>query len=286
MQRKCAAFLAAALLPAVLAAQTRIGNMVVGSAASFGIGMPPPGSIGAIFCTGLSVSGTVSAPADQSLPFSLAGVTVTVGGLTAPMFAVADLGGYQQINFEVPLGSGPDSTVIVSQNGLQGLATPIESASPGEFFRIGATQFGAFQHASDYSLVTSDNPAAPGELLVGYATGLPAPSPPVPTGQVTPLSPFYQVAQVTEDPRGTTLLFLVENNTPLSVSFLGLAPGEIGVYQINFTLDPQAASGNVPVAIVKQVCSQAAGGPVPCNPLVPGVGVEFNYGQNVLIPVK
>jgi len=56
--------------------------------ASFQSGLPEPGSIGTIFCTGLSVAGTVSA-SGSPLPMSLAGVSVTVGGAPAPLFAVA-----------------------------------------------------------------------------------------------------------------------------------------------------------------------------------------------------
>ena len=55
-------------------------------------GLPAAGSIGTIFCTGLSVKGVVSA-AGLPLPNSLAGTTVTIGGAAAPLFAVADLGG-------------------------------------------------------------------------------------------------------------------------------------------------------------------------------------------------
>jgi len=79
-------------------AQNAIQNIVVTSGASFQIGLPHVGSIGTIFCTGLIVKGVIPATT-VPLPFTLAGVTVTVGGARAPLFAVAALSGYQQINF-------------------------------------------------------------------------------------------------------------------------------------------------------------------------------------------
>src|ERR1035441_306660 len=101
-------------------AQCQIGNIVVTNAASFQLGMPPDGSIGTIFCTGIVIPGLVTAQSIP-LPFSLAGVTVSVGGLAAPLFAVADLGGFQQINFQAPselnLNSDGLLPIIVSQNG-------------------------------------------------------------------------------------------------------------------------------------------------------------------------
>lgn len=271
------------LLSAIASAQ--IGNIVVTSAANFAPGLPPPESIGSIFCTGISVTGTVSAPQNQPLPYMLAGVTVTVGGLAAPLFAVANFGGYQQINFQVPVGSGGSTNVSVSQNGIEGSADVSKSSSPGDFFQLSGTQFGVFQHASDYTLVTPDNPASPGESLIGYATGLPTPSPAVPTGQAVPLSPLYPVPQTAEGLTGTTLNLLVQDNVPLSVGFMGLAPGEVGVYQINFTLDPNSPPGNLPLKIVQQVCGAAAL-TVVCNPLEPGANVQFYNGGNALIPVR
>jgi uncharacterized protein (TIGR03437 family) len=171
----------------------QIANIVVTSAASFQPGMPPPGSIGAVFCTGLQVNGTVSFSALPLLT-SLAGVTVTIGGIPSPLFAVADVGGHQQINFQVPLEANfnYDGTVAVAvaQGSAQGLAnvksayvvwaSDYASVTPGEFFRVGGTQYGAFQHSRDYSPVTETNPAAPGETIIGYLTGLPpaTPAPP------------------------------------------------------------------------------------------------------------
>src|SRR5713226_2996823 len=81
-------------------ASGQIGNIVVTSAASFQLGIPPGWSIGTIFCTGLSISRLVTATT-LPLPYKLAEITVTIGGAPAPLFAVAALSGFQQINFQM-----------------------------------------------------------------------------------------------------------------------------------------------------------------------------------------
>ena len=185
------------LLP--IAGWAQISNIKVVSAASFGPGLPANGSLGTVFCTGLAVQGVVSAE-KTPLPTTLAGVTVTIGGVLAPLLAVAELGGYQQINFqvplEVPINADGTTQVLVGQGTVQGLTTASNDFSaPGEFFRDPVTQYGIFQHSRDYSLVTQANPATAGETIVAYLTGLPTAQPPVPTGQATPSSPLSVVPQ-------------------------------------------------------------------------------------------
>jgi len=126
------------------------------------------------FLHGLIVEGTPATTVP--LPFTLAGVTVTVGGARAPLFAVAALSGYQQINFEVPqetqIASDGTAQVVVQQNGVQGAAMATISSCrrllavlhPGDFFILPGTQYGIFQHGADFSLVTKSHPAKPGEF--------------------------------------------------------------------------------------------------------------------------
>lgn len=282
------------LLPVIASGQ--IGNIVVTSGASFQPGLPPRGSIGTIFCTGLKVTGIVGATGTP-LPTSLAGVTVTVGGVAAPLFAVADLGGYQQINFQVPIAitgslAVEGAQLVVSQNGAQGSALVKDvPGSPGDFFQVPGTQFGIFQHASDYALVTPDNPAKAGEFIIGWATGLGPARPEVPLGQPAPLSPLSIVPQLdigtAVDQIGLSVnysILLMDEAPPsgdttgqLPIPFMGLAPGLVGVYQINFVFPEGVRPGNVPILLVRKIC----GGP--------GTGCShptFRNSQPVLIPVR
>jgi uncharacterized protein (TIGR03437 family) len=297
-----AALAVLALIPAMLRAQ--IGNIVVTNAASFQPGVPAPGSIGTIFCTGLVINGVVSAPG-VPLPFSLAGVTVTIGGAAAPLFAVADLGGYQQINLQVPqetqlgvAGTVPAAEVTITQNGVQGTITVNLASDPGEFFRIGTTQYGVLQHAADNSLVTASNPAKGGEMIIGYATGLQPPGSSVAIGQPAPTSPLYYVPQVDNNPTNVNLtgLFIKDSagssfnvfnlnglyNPNGDLPFMGLTPGAVGLYQINFVL-PGLAAGNAAIDIRHMGCNEALAFLSGCG--APGATV-FTDGQTVLIPAQ
>jgi uncharacterized protein (TIGR03437 family) len=315
MKRRLYALLAAGiLLPAATWAQ--IGNIVVTNAASFRVGVPQPDSIGSIFCTGLSVNGVASASA-VPLPFTLAGVSVSVGGAPAPLFAVADLGGFQQINFQVPLEAqfttesqlNPDGTtqvitttpVVVSQNGAQGSATvATDPTTPGEFFRLGggASQYGIFQHA-DYSPVTEQSPAAPGETIIAYLTGLPTATPPEPTGQPASADPL-SVVVLCEGPyfyedyldlQLANVSILNSNGgcqTPVLglgyIPYIGLSPGSVGLYQINLlipsnVLPPAVPHEDLPLTLRWHRCSRFPGGGILCAPS------DQRYSQPVMLPV-
>lgn len=282
------------LLPVIASGEIR--DIVVTSGASFQSGLPEKGSIGTIFCTGLTISGTIAATVTP-LPTSLAGVSVTLDGVAAPLFAVADLGGYQQINFQVPIAipasqSAEGARLLVSQGGAQGSAMVKNVLkSPGDFFRIDGTQLGVFQHGSDYALVTPDNPAVPGEPIIGYATGLPPARPEIPLGLPAPLAPLSIVPQLdigtAVDQVGISVnydLLLInkvlssdDTTGQLPIPFMGLAPGLVGVYQINFVLPEGVPSGNVPLLLVRKTCA----GPIPgCR------FPSYTNGQRVLIPVR
>ena len=259
-------------------------NIIVTSAASFQRGLPPTGSLAVAFCSGLQVSGVISATVIP-LPFMLNGISITVGGAAAPILAVADDGGYQQINFEVPQEAVPSSdgtwTVTASQNGVQITSQIASLQSPGDFFLIGGSS-GAFQHASDFSLVSDQNPARPGEVLVGYLTGLPGTQPAVPTGQASPFSPLATVPQpntITKVDQFALLFngLVIANNCPVvnspcpasSLLWLGLTPGIVGVYQLNFAVPSSMSSGNVVVQLQRSTCATLFG--TPCG----GMGATF-----------
>jgi uncharacterized protein (TIGR03437 family) len=92
---------------------------------------------------------------------------------------------------------------------------------------------GAIQHAN-YSPVSASSPAQPGEVVIVYATGLGPVSEPVSTGQFAPTVPLALVTQ---------LVSVSVGGEPAQVLFAGLAPGEVGVYQLNIQIPGNIASG-------------------------------------------
>ncbi len=97
----------------------------------------------------------------------------------------------------------------------------------------------AVTHA-DGTLVTFDSPAKAGEVVVIYATGLGETDPPVPAGQPTPTpAPRARYAfslqfdfSPNARPRFPSRIPFSRPSGP-APEFVGLAPGQVGLYQIN-----------------------------------------------------
>jgi uncharacterized protein (TIGR03437 family) len=204
------------------------------NAASFVTG-GSPGAIATLFGTHLTrnLTGVVQ-NASVPLPSTLAGTTVTVGGKTAPIFNVVNLNGQEQISVQVPVDVAPGAAIPVVLNNGFGSATAqiaLTPAQPG-IFTIDGTQAAAL-HA-DFSLVSAAQPAAPGETIVVFCTGLGTVNPPVATGAAasgSALSPTVATYTAT----------IAGQNAP--VGFSGLAPFFVALGQVNLTVPSGASSG-------------------------------------------
>ena len=195
-------------------------------------GLPDGGSLGAIFCTGLEGGpAAIGAPPGYPLPTSLGNVTVLIDSVPAPILSIDFEQGYQQINIQVPWETGKPSSVQVSQGSRSAtLANAGRSDWPWSVFFTDATGHAIVQHASDYSLVTPQNPAHPGEYLIAYGVNLGKVSNTPATGYPAPSDPVA-VVQLPKDP---TACYDTYTITPFQLAWAGLAPGTVGVYQLNF----------------------------------------------------
>jgi len=226
--------LAAGTPPKITAASVTNG-------ASFQSGISA-GALISIFGTNLSnnvhgIAGFNAVP----LPTTLAGASVLIGGTAIPLFDVINIDGTEQINAQAPfeIAGQPNVNIVINNGRAQNTAVQlaVSAAQPGIFLLGGGN--GAFLHA-DESVVTEASPASPGEVLLMFCTGLGAVTPPGTTGALassTTLSYSNLIPAVT-----------VGNNAA-SISFYGLAPALVGLYQINFTVPSGTPSGSANVVV-------------------------------------
>jgi uncharacterized protein (TIGR03437 family) len=123
------------------------------NAASYAQGLVP-GGIASIFGLGLTPINGIANAASQPLPTALQGTSVTVNGVPAPLFAVANVQGQEQINFLVPAEAenSQRARIVVTNNGLAGSAVEVDvrpvqpglfaAIRRGDFLEIYGTGFG------------------------------------------------------------------------------------------------------------------------------------------------
>lgn len=269
-----------------------IAIAAVTDSVDFQPGLPQKGSLASIFTTGLEGGPGVIAATQYPLSNVLVGISVLINSLPAPILAIAFENGYQQINVQVPWEvKGDPMSVEVFQNGvgaqMEAVYTGLTLLSPLSVFFADVKGFGIVQHASDYSLVTPQNPAHPGEYLVAYGINLgpvsntPASGTPAPFNPLAISSPVFPVC---------SMIDFISWGNPDSVPsgrspalFVGLTPGTVGVYQVNFQVPASVPAGNVPIQFVRDVAETN-------YTVCPGPGsftvLLTNESRTVLLPVQ
>jgi uncharacterized protein (TIGR03437 family) len=214
----------------------RFSAAAVVNAASFAPGMVP-GSFATVFAAGVrDASGSLVA--DQiPLPASLVGVSVTVDGIAAPIYSLSNVNGQEQLSFQVPraIAGRGQAAVVITRDGQASapVNVPVSALQPA-VYTSDSTQAIAV-HNTDNTLVTPARPLSRGEFIFLYASGLGTVSNAPPDAAGGPASPL---AATTADVRVTI------GGVPCDVQFSGLAPGLVGVYQVNFRVPQGVASGS------------------------------------------
>ena len=203
------------------------------NAASYA-GPVAPGSIAAAFGDLLVASALI----DGSSPLltSLSGLSLQFGDATeAPLF-FASTG---QVNFQVPweLAGQSQTTIAAAFNGQ--IAAPqtlgLAPFAPGIFsMNAQGNGQGAILDTS-YHLVDASNPAAAGSTVQIFCTGLGAVTNQPPTGSPAGDTPFSETA--------ITPMVTI-GGVPAQVTFSGLAPGYVGLYQVNAKVPAGLAATN------------------------------------------
>jgi uncharacterized protein (TIGR03437 family) len=203
------------------------------------VGAPlAPGTVVMILGENLAPSVTTTG---LPLPTEVNGTSVIIGGREAPLYYVSPT----QINAQLPFELDPDRQypILVLANGA--LTTPqnlnMTPAQPG----VAAYPAGDViaQHTADYSLVTPDSPARPGEVITVYLVGMGLTDVPVGTGAQAPgAEPFARVSNAASVTLG---------GQPSEILYSGLTPEGIGLYQINLRVPENANDGELPLSIIQ-----------------------------------
>ena len=182
------------------------------------------------------------------MPIQLAGVHVVVAGYAAHVYYVSP----NQINFLVPSYLRPGVVdVWVARDGMAGnvVEVTLAPAAPALFQTLDAHPLATHLNGS---LITAGAPAAPGEIVVLYATGLGC----INSGDndgTLPSGPEWlcDMDQFSVQLAGST----VDHKLIL---YAGVAPGYAGLYQINLRL-PQQLPHNPELRIAVGEAVSAAG---------------------------
>ncbi|HEU5021723.1 MAG TPA: FG-GAP-like repeat-containing protein, partial [Bryobacteraceae bacterium] len=197
-----------------------------------------PGTIVAIY--GSHLGSQPAQPSNIPLPTKLNGTSVLIGGITSPLFYVSP----SQINAQIPfeLAVSDQYQVIVNANGALTPPQPIQltEANPGlDTFPDGSL---VAVHASDGTLISATSPAQRGEYVVLFLLGLGETDNPVTTGDS---ASGTVLARVKVPP------VITMNGNPAPISFAGLAPGFVGLYQVNLQIPDGLPGGNVAVGVTQ-----------------------------------
>jgi len=89
-----------------------------------------------------------------------------------------------------------------------------------------------------YKLVGKSNPAVAGSVIQVFATGLGPTTPQVKTGEPAPASPAAVLVPETQ-------LTATIGGVPADIQFQGLAPGYVGLYQVNLKVPSGLPTGDL-----------------------------------------
>jgi uncharacterized protein (TIGR03437 family) len=191
------------------------------------------------------------------LPVILGGTCVTLNNVALPLIWTNPA----QINAQIPPGTAPGSYPLVvhsiaKQAPSVSQTVTVSAAAPAVLVDSRG-QIALFHE--DGSLVNRDNPANRDEHLTMYAVGLGATTGgAVTAGVPSPFSPLAVTNNVSVffGPPGDT-------RAPVIVDWSGLAPGWIGLYQLNLRIPGIHITGDaVPVTIRVGSISSPSSGPV------------------------
>ena len=197
-----------------------------------------PGEFINIYGTGLPARAAVAPP----FPMNLSGVQLLINNTPAPLFQVTATNVYGVVPYSV---TGSTATIVLVNGGAQSntITVPVATTAPGvASLSQNGLGAGAITHANG-SVVSTSSPAARGETVVIYLTGLGAVLPPVTDGAPP--------TKLTSSNSVQAVYFGATSVDASSLLFQGLSPQYPGLYQINVTI-PLSVNPSVAVPLAIQ----------------------------------
>jgi uncharacterized protein (TIGR03437 family) len=235
------------------------------NAATRQAGQLSPCGLAIISASGLTPDGTtdyILAPIVGRYPKTVHNLSITFGGIPAPIVSVAMGATYPEVTLQVPCEVTPASSVpvVVNVNG-GGTATaniPIYAVSPGIFQQVmsdGTSRAvairadGTFADIGGTDQSDPNNPARLNEVVRFYVTGLGATTPALVTDTVEdPSSYIYNVQSVVN---GSVSFAFSGSGVQVNNVTAHAAPALIGVYEVDVLIPLNAPTGNnVPINII------------------------------------
>ena len=201
-----------------------------------------PGALMSIF--GANMSPVNVATIEMPLPTALGDSCLTVNGLPVPLIFMSPT----QINAQMPFQAVGNVTLIVRTPGgvSDNYNLVIQPTAPGVFrssVQGDNSLIPTVIRAENQTIATTSIPVHRGDTLSIYLTGMGQTAPPVEAGLASPANPLAVVVA----PATVTL-----GGVALQVAYAGLAPGPVGVYQINVVVPRNVPTGlTVPLNITQ-----------------------------------
>jgi len=219
----------------------------IGNVASYAVNGTPPGSVFALF--GVDLASKEAPAISVPLPTTLASTTVTVNGAQVPLFYVSPGQIDAQMPWEIP-GGAVASVVVTNGTATSNAAAVYVPATGTPGLSVYNTNRAVVTNA-DGSVNSTTSPASIGDEVVAWFTG---------GGPVQAAGTLVTGAGAPNGLSPITGTYSVTVGTAQAmVDYIGLTPGSVGLYQVNFVVPP-VDKGTYPLQI--NIAGQLSNKPV------------------------
>ncbi len=199
----------------------------VSNGATFKTGFAP-GSVLSVF--GSELSPTTQSASSTPLPLSTKGVAVLVNGEAAPLYYVSP----GQLNVQIPYETTVNSSALLSINNNGQVTT--------QSFQVGEAAPGIFTNSAGALVPTAT--ASAGQEIAFYITGSGAVTPAIPTGAAPAAS-----TALGDLPKPSQYTTVTIGGVQVTIDFIGIPWGLVGVTQINVQVPSGIPAGPQPVVV-------------------------------------